>query len=195
MGRPRKSSQTIPTPERILGAAESEFARAGYAAARLEDIAARAGIRRPSLLHHFGSKEALYAATVERATTAMGSALTTAMAVPGDLDARLRSVIEGFDAFARQRPTLARLIIREFVADSGGPGRDVVAERVAPLIDIVVGWADGQRGSAPPRSLRAALVTVAADCLLRASMGELADRLWGEDDLWERVRPMLIRSS
>jgi AcrR family transcriptional regulator len=194
MGRPRKSSQTIPTPERILAAAEAEFAQSGYSAARLEDIAAAAGIRRPSLLHHFGSKEALYAATVERATAAMGAALTAAMAVPGTLEERLKSVVVGFDAFAQGRPTLARLIVREFIAGSGGPGRDVVAERVVPLIDIVAVWAQDQAEFQGPGGLRAALVSIAADCLLRAAMGELAVQLWGaDDDPWERVRPLFIR--
>lgn len=195
MGRPRKSSQTIPTPERILTAAEAEFAAAGYAAARLEDIAAVAGIRRPSLLHHFGSKEALYAAAVERATEAMGSALTAAMVAPGAPEERIRSVVLAFDAFAQARPTLARLIVREFIGGAGGPGRDHVAKHVVPLIDVVAAWADAQTpaGKTPAVSRRAALVTIASDCLLRAAMGELAVSLWGEDgDAWERFRPMVV---
>ena len=47
--------------DRILEAARGEFAQHGYAA-RLQDIAERAGLTHPTLLYHFKSKERLYAA-------------------------------------------------------------------------------------------------------------------------------------
>jgi len=193
VARPRKSSLSVPTPERLLAAAQVEFSRVGYAAARLEDIAAAAGIRRPSLLHHFETKEALYVATVSRAVDGMGAALTASMAVPGTFEERMRSLVEGFEAFAAANPSLARLLVRELIADGQGPGRDTVAGRIVPLIDVVSAWADSQSTRAGRPSLRAALVTVASECLLRAAMGEVNARLWGADtDLWSRARPMLV---
>ncbi len=78
MARPRKASLRVATPERLLGAAEREFALRGFAAARLEDIAERSGITRPSLLHHYASKEALYSAVVKRSFGDLGRALQTA---------------------------------------------------------------------------------------------------------------------
>ena len=51
---------------RILEAARGEFALHGYPA-RLQDIAARAGLTHPTLLYHFKSKERLYAAVIEEA--------------------------------------------------------------------------------------------------------------------------------
>lgn len=55
------------TRERILNAAENVFARYGYMATRVDDIAAAAGIRRPSLFHHFRSKQDLYVTVMNRA--------------------------------------------------------------------------------------------------------------------------------
>jgi AcrR family transcriptional regulator len=52
--------------EQILDAATEAFARSGFAATSLEDIAAEAGVARMILYRHFDSKTELYRAVLDR---------------------------------------------------------------------------------------------------------------------------------
>ena len=54
------------SPDRILLAAESIFARFGFRRASMSQIADEAGLTRQALYHHYSSKEALFRAVVEQ---------------------------------------------------------------------------------------------------------------------------------
>lgn len=56
---PRTVEQGESTRRRILDAAVIEFGRRGYRGCTLEEIAALAGVKRSTILHHFGSRENL----------------------------------------------------------------------------------------------------------------------------------------
>ena len=53
-----------PRRDRILSAAASEFAQHGFAGARVERIAAAAGVNKQLLFHYFGSKRGLHQAAL-----------------------------------------------------------------------------------------------------------------------------------
>jgi TetR/AcrR family transcriptional regulator len=53
------------TRRKLLTAARREFAASGLAGARVDEIAARAGVNKQLVYHYFGDKDALYLAVLE----------------------------------------------------------------------------------------------------------------------------------
>jgi AcrR family transcriptional regulator len=194
MGRPTAASIRIDTPTRVLDAAENAFALVGLAGAKLANIAEAAGIRRPSLLYHFSSKEALYCAVVTRGFHALGKVLSDAMAIDGDFDERLGLVLSTFVDFLEQRPHLARIVCRQIV-DGSGPGKEILLNEVAPLLDRVVHFIEreGADRLRPHIEVRAVTMQICSTVLLRAASGELRAPLWGNfDDDWSLVQALLF---
>ena len=137
MGRPKKNLHEQATEPRILQAAEAEFGRAGFSAARLEDIAHTAQIQRSSLLYHFASKEELYAAVVRGAFGQLEGMLVEGISAEGSFEERLDLVLENFLSFLDTRhaqPARAQVVgfghlhEAEEVAEVHDPGHVGVAE-------------------------------------------------------------------
>lgn len=171
------------TRERILDAAALEFAELGYAGANLESIAAAVGIRRPSLLHHFPTKKGLYAAVVRGTFLALADTLTGAMSDSGDFASRLDALVESFSSFIDSHPAIASILLREFL-DGAGPGRPILEKEVVPVIDLVEQFvkASGGRRLRKGLPVRAAILQIASDILVRAAAGDLREPLWGKGD-------------
>lgn len=66
MDRQRSRLPPVVRVGQILDAALQEFSQAGYAGARMDDIALRAGLSKGGLYAHFPSKEAVFVALLER---------------------------------------------------------------------------------------------------------------------------------
>ncbi|TGE01736.1 TetR/AcrR family transcriptional regulator [Methylobacterium nonmethylotrophicum] len=79
-------------PGEILEAAFEEFARSGFAATKLDDVAARAGITKGTIYLYFPSKEDLFLATVREMNRPSQENLAALTAAPqGSAMAILRS--------------------------------------------------------------------------------------------------------
>lgn len=92
--------------EQILTAATEAFARSGFAATGLEDIAAEAGITRVILYRHFDSKTDLYQAVLDRMCARLDAHVEEP--VGGFTDAS----IDGLLAAAAESPAGFRLLFQ-----------------------------------------------------------------------------------
>jgi len=82
-------------PDEILDAALSVFTETGFAAARVEDIAARAGLSKGAIYLYFPSKEAMLNALVEQSAGALAKAgeKLVASGAASDPEAAYRAVL------------------------------------------------------------------------------------------------------
>jgi TetR/AcrR family transcriptional regulator len=104
----------------VLDAGEALFAERGFEATRLEDIAARVGIRRASLVYYYPDKRRLYDAVLARVLGDLYARLEAALASDAPLTARIEAAVSSWVDFVGRRPTLARILLREA---AGAPER------------------------------------------------------------------------
>jgi TetR/AcrR family transcriptional regulator len=104
MKRLKKSSRRQPRPrppqrrdgdteQRILDAAHAVFLRHGTAGARMQEIAAEAGVNQALLHYYFRTKEQLARAAFERAGSQLMPAVIDEMAADTPLEEKVRRVI------------------------------------------------------------------------------------------------------
>lgn len=79
------------TPDRIIAAARSLFLERGYRETSLDDVAADAGVTKPTVYSHFQSKEGLLLAMVEAHVTENARVLSTSLTSSGDPRADLHN--------------------------------------------------------------------------------------------------------
>jgi len=97
--------------EQILAAATEAFARSGFAATSLDDIAAQAGITRVILYRHFDSKTDLYQAVLDRMCARLDAHVDEP--VGGFTDASIDGLLEA----AAESPAGFRLLFHHAVRE------------------------------------------------------------------------------
>lgn len=99
--------------EEILTVATQVFAERGFAQADVQEIADRVGIGKGTVYRQFGNKEALFAATAERARQWLIHEIDMAAdQAPPSLE-RLRRGMHAFIAFFDAHPEVVELLIQE----------------------------------------------------------------------------------
>ena len=141
------SSPGAETMARILTVAEALFAKQGFDAVSMNDIAEAAEVSKANVFHHFNSKKDLYLAVVRRACEDASGHLD-------DLGAEQAPLADRLEAFAtahlqsllRHEP-VTRLMLRELLGGDPRTGQDlaeqVYGEKFARFVAILRA---GQKG-------------------------------------------------
>jgi len=171
--------------EQILTAATKAFARAGFAATSLDDIAAAAGISRAILYRHFDSKTDLYRAVLDRACARLAEATGTGNYTAASIDALVGAAAAdpaGFrllfrhaarepefrtemDRFREGMVAVARRELAQMIPDTSWAAW---AAHLAPTVavDAVIAWLDAGQ---PDREQAAQRIGQALDGIIKAA--------------------------
>jgi len=121
-----RASRKARTRESILEAAGRSFAARGFDGASLREIATSAGVGQPLLVYHFGSKEGVWRAAVDRLFGRVVEATQAAFAEPEDGEQRLHAVLRSFIRVVAEDPAWLQILLRE--AAEPGPRLDWLVE-------------------------------------------------------------------
>lgn len=142
------------TVSRLVAVAQTAFAEEGYGAVSLDALAARAGVTRGALHHHFGNKAGLFRAVIERIDDEIGAGLDVIWAAHQDPWAGFRACYHGYlDAVLA--PSRRRIVFRDMPAVMGIEGIDLMMnsgfqQLVADLRGLI---AEGRITGADPEAL------------------------------------------
>ena len=182
-GRGRKAEPAA-RRDAILDAALTVFAERGFEAARLDDVAVRAGVAKGTLYLYFKDKEALFEEVVRSAASPIVERLSVLAAAP---DMPMATMLDAlFSLFEKEvLGTRRKLLIRLIIAE--GPRfpriaefyfRDVIS-RIMPMLGKIAQRA-AERGELPNDAVARYPQLVAAPLLLSV--------IW--DGLFARISPL-----
>lgn len=125
----------------LLEAAQSVFARAGYHAAGMDDIAESAGVSKPVLYQHFPGKLDLYLALLDQHCATLESLVRDALHTPSEsARSRVFATIEAYFDFVSRDDAAFRMVFEsDLTSEAQVRNRleavtDVCAEAVADAI-------------------------------------------------------------
>lgn len=177
MGRtPMKEEERDRTRARILDAAEVVFRRDGFKNARIDAIAAEAGLSAGTLYNYFSNKTELLLDQHQRSLDRAAPQVEALVRGPGTFPEKLDRYLEGFFRFGnenwilvgilRDSPELLRLSPRS-VEDQAGRMKRLVERHVELAVNLLqAGIAEGTLVAEDPRMLALALLGMAKSVAL-----------------------------
>lgn len=133
--RKNRNSELDPRA-RILAAAAEVFAEIGYAGARVDEIAARAGVNKAMLYYHVGDKDKLYATVLTETVDRVPPILRAAIAEKDTPAQKLQCVLDTLATLPETNPHFVPIMLRE-IASGGATLPDEMLRRMAAIFGVV----------------------------------------------------------
>jgi TetR/AcrR family transcriptional regulator len=133
---PRKPASEADTRQRILAAAAEVFGEIGFAGARVDEIAARAGVNKAMLYYHVGDKDKLYATVLTDTVDRVPPILHAAIAEADSPAEKLQCVLDTFSSLPQSNPHFVPIMLRE-IASGGATLPDEMLVRMAAVFRAV----------------------------------------------------------
>jgi AcrR family transcriptional regulator len=122
--------------QKILDASSAVFAEEGFAGARVDAIARRAGVNKAMLYYHVGDKRALYSEVLNRNFGRIEKALEEGLPNVGSASDRLRAVITIVEGAITANPDHPRIVLREFASGAANLPTEIL-KRMLGLLSVV----------------------------------------------------------
>lgn len=142
--------RSIDIRARILEEATRLFATHGFDGTSIQAISDAVGIRKPSVLYHFSSKELLHRAVLDEVLSRWNDVLPELLLASAH-EHRFERVMDAVTSFFMEDPDRARLLLRE-ILDRPEAMRLRLSRFVRPWIDIVAEQLDRAKRSAKVRA-------------------------------------------
>jgi AcrR family transcriptional regulator len=178
----------VATRERILDGALASFGRRGYEATSLDKLAAGLGLTKQTILHHFGSKDRLLDAVLDRSAAELADALEAALAKAGPGFERVEALVRAVFRLAARRPELLGLL-RE-VSRLGPPATDRLMGALDPLVERARAFLEAEMdaGNVRRQDARLLLLTIYSTVIGVATEVEVSRALGVEPTARSLVR-------
>lgn len=111
------------------------FASQGYEAP-IEDIAQRAGVSKPIIYEHFGAKEGLYAAIVDREMETLVNRVSESISA-GTPRQRFEGAVQAFMTYTREQPAGFAVLTRDSPTANARRGLTRVIDDLALRVDDI----------------------------------------------------------
>ncbi|WP_073769123.1 TetR/AcrR family transcriptional regulator [Streptomyces sp. CB02923] len=122
--------------QQMLDAAVLTFARRGYRAASMDEIAEVAGVSKPLVYLYLNSKEELFSAVIRRESAALAEAVRAAVEPDASADRQLWSGLKGFFAHTAEHPD-GWAVLHQQARTQGEPFAVEVAAMRAEIVEFV----------------------------------------------------------
>jgi AcrR family transcriptional regulator len=147
--RPRVRMTGEQRRRQLLDIGRELFAQRGFEATSVEELAAHAEVSKPVVYEHFGGKEGLYGAVVDREMQALLGRFTSALSTPGPPRQMLESAALVLLDYIEEETDGFRVLTRDAPGTGGGTSFSSLIGEVARKVEHILGREFGPRGYDP----------------------------------------------